>query len=91
MLAGYDKAQGISLFFMDYFAALAKVNFGAQGYAANFVLSVMDRDWQPNMTLEQGVELIKKCLHELKTRFLLSQPVFKVKVVDASGIRTIEI
>jgi 20S proteasome subunit beta 4 len=90
-MAGYDESVGVSLYFMDYLAALSKVNFGAQGYAANFVLSVLDRDWTPNVSLEEGLQLIRKCIHELKTRFLLSQPVFMVKVVDSDGVRIVQI
>lgn len=72
-------------------SALAKVNFGAHGYAANFVLSIFDRDWRAGLTLEEGIDLIKKCIHELHTRFMISQPKFFVKVVDRSGTRVIEI
>lgn len=74
---------------MDYLAAFAKVNFGAHGYAANFILSVMDREWRAGMGLEEGIEVIRKCLHELRTRFMISQPNFVVKVVDSTGTRTI--
>lgn len=91
LLGGYDADAGSSLYFMDYLASLAKVDYGAQGYAANFVLSVLDRDWKPNMTESEGLELIRRCMHELKTRFLLSQPVFLVKVVDSNGIRVVEL
>ena len=91
MLVGFDKNRGASLYWIDYLAALAKVNFGAQGYASNFVLSVFDREWKENLTLEEGIEIIKKCIHELQTRFMISQPVFVVKVVDENGTRTIEL
>lgn len=76
---------------MDYLAALAKVDFGAQGYAANFILSVFDREWRKDMSEQQGLEVIKKCIHELKTRFLISQPEFIVKVVDANGVRVVKL
>ncbi len=76
---------------MDYLAALAKINFSAHGYASNFVISIFDRDWKPNMTLEEGLVIIKKCIHELHTRFLIAQPNFVVKVVDKSGIRVLSI
>jgi len=91
LLGGYDTGSnaGPSLYFFDYLAAMAKVNFAAQGYAANFILSVFDRDWKENMTLEEGLEIVKKCLHELKTRFLISQPVFTIKVVDKDGCRVV--
>jgi 20S proteasome subunit beta 4 len=52
---------------------------------------VFDREWRENMSLEEGIEVIKKCIHELRTRFLVSQPVFVVKVVDANGVRTVDI
>jgi len=91
LLAGYDKEGGISLYHMDYLAAMAKVNYGAHGYASNFVLSIFDRDWKSDLTLEQGVEIIKKCVHELHTRFLISQPNFFVKVVSAEGVQILSI
>ena len=91
LLAGYDAHLGPSLYFMDYLAAFSKVDFGAHGYAANFILSVFDRDWKPNMTLEQGLEVVKKCIHELHTRFMISQPNFVIKVVDEKGIRLVTI
>ncbi len=74
---------------MDYMASLSKVNFGAHGYAANFILSVFDRDWKKGMNLQEGLEVIRRCIHELRTRFLISQPVFILKVVDATGTRVV--
>jgi len=89
LLAGYDAIDGVSLYRMDYLAALSKVNFGAHGYAANFILSVFDRDWKRNMSLEEAMEVVRRCIHELKTRFLISQPVFIVKMVDKNGTKTL--
>ena len=79
------------MYFLDYLAAFAKVDFGAQGYAANFVLSVFDRDWKPDMTVDEGITLVKKCIFELHTRFLISQPKFFIKIVDKDGTRTLDI
>jgi 20S proteasome subunit beta 4 len=89
LLAGWDELDGVSLYHMDYMASLSKVNFGAHGYAANFILSVFDRDWKPDMTVEEGMEVVRRCIHELKTRFLISQPVFTIKIVDQSGTRKV--
>eukprot|EP01038_Epipyxis_sp_PR26KG_P006942 gene6942-9496_t len=91
LLAGYDEPGEVSLYYMDYLSALCKVDFGAHGYAANFILSVFDRDWRKGMNLDEGLEVVKKCLHELKTRFLISQPIFIIKVVDKNGVRTINL
>lgn len=74
---------------MDYMASLSKVNFGAHGYAASFILSVFDRDWKKGMNLQEGLEVVRRCIHELRTRFLISQPVFILKVVDENGTRVV--
>jgi 20S proteasome subunit beta 4 len=92
LIAGYDKNDDkVSLHWIDYMASHAKVPFGAHGYAGNFVISIFDREWKHNMTLEQGFDIIRMCLHELKTRFMISQPVFVIKVVDKNGIRRVEL
>lgn len=90
LLGGFD-AQGPSLYFIDYLAALAKVDFGAQGYCGNFIMSVFDREWTPGMPLDAGLDVLRKCIHELHTRFMVSQPNFVVKVVDKDGIREIKL
>ena len=91
LLAGYDENIGPSLYFMDYLAAMCKVNFAAHGYAGNFILSVFDREWKEGLNLDEAIEVVKKCLHELRTRFMISQPIFVIKVVDKDGTRVLEI
>ena len=46
LLGGYDKEVGASLYFMDVYSALSKVNFGVHGHASNFLLSIFDREWK---------------------------------------------
>lgn len=69
--------------------SMAKMNYGAHGYASNFVLSVLDREWQKGLSVDQGLDIIRKCVFELRTRFLISQPKFIVKVVDVNGFQEI--
>ena len=54
-----------------------------------FYLLVFDREWKAGLPLAAGLEIIKKCLHELRTRFLISQPVFVIKIVDKNGTRNV--
>jgi len=42
------------------------------------------------MDLDQGLEVLRKCFFELKTRFIVAQPNFTIKVVDKDGYRTIQ-
>lgn len=91
LLAGFDRPNEVSLYHMDYFGAMAKVNFSAHGYASNFILSIFDRDWRPDMTVEEGLGVLRKCVNELHTRFLISQPNFVIKIVDKDGVRLIQL
>ena len=90
-MAGYDEGVGPSLYWMDYLASFTKVKFGAHGYAGAFVSSVFDRDFKENMTEQEGLEVIKKCIHELKSRFLINQPNFTIKLVNKDGIKEIQL
>lgn len=90
-MAGYDEGVGPSLYWMDYLASFTKVKFGAHGYAGAFVSSVFDRDFKENMTEQEGIEVIKKCIHELKSRFLINQPNFTIKLVNKDGIKEIQL
>ena len=93
LLAGHDtigNEGAASLYWCDYMGALSKVNFGAHGYAANFILSIFDRDYTPGMDLDGCLGIVKKCILELRTRFLISQPHFRIKIVDAEGTREIQ-
>ena len=45
LMAGYDKEEGPSLFYMDYLASLNKLPFAAHGYGALFTMSIMDRHY----------------------------------------------
>jgi len=94
LLGGYDENKdgggAASLYWMDYLAALTKVKYGAQGYASNFCLSIMDKDWKDGLTQDEAVEIVEKCIKELQVRFLLSQTNFLIKVVDKDGVRTLK-
>ena len=90
LLGGYDHEKP-SLYYLDYLGTRQKIPFGAQGYAAYFVLSVFDKWYKPDMTFEEGKELMAKALQQIKQRFLIQPHGFIVKVVDKDGIRRIDL
>uniref|UniRef100_A0A7S3Q3G3 Proteasome subunit beta n=1 Tax=Chaetoceros debilis TaxID=122233 RepID=A0A7S3Q3G3_9STRA len=91
LLGGYDTSIGKgSLYWMDYLAALSKVNYGCQGHASSFCLSIMDRHWVEGLTQEKAVAIVDKCIKELEVRFLIAQPNFLIKVIDKDGVRTLK-
>lgn len=92
LIAGHTSVEdGPQLYWTDYLGALDSVPFAVQGYASHFCLATMDRFYRPNMTLDEAIFVLKKCIHELKERFVVNFNDFNVKVIDQSGIRQIEI
>ncbi|XP_075460692.1 proteasome subunit beta type-2 isoform X2 [Ascaphus truei] len=65
LLAGYDENDGPSLYYMDHLSALAKPPFAAHGYGAFLTLSILDRYYKPDITREEAIELLKKCIAEM--------------------------
>eukprot|EP01102_Stenamoeba_stenopodia_P009990 TRINITY_DN2961_c0_g1_i3.p1 TRINITY_DN2961_c0_g1~~TRINITY_DN2961_c0_g1_i3.p1 ORF type:complete len:180 (-),score=36.64 TRINITY_DN2961_c0_g1_i3:40-579(-) len=53
LLAGYDKNEGSSLYFIDYLASMHKVEFGTHGYASYFISSIFDKNYRKGMTLDE--------------------------------------
>lgn len=51
----------------------------------------MDRYHYPDMDVEEAKELLRKCLEELRTRFIVNLPKFTVKLVNKDGITDIEL
>jgi 20S proteasome subunit beta 4 len=91
LLAGYEKDAGPSLYYIDYLASMQKVPFGAHGYGAYFSYTIMDKYAKPDMTLEEGIDVMKRCIAEVQKRLLLNTPRFIVKLVDANGTREISL
>ncbi|GLD59307.1 proteasome subunit beta type-2 [Lates japonicus] len=90
LLAGYDDADGPGLFYMDYLSSLAKAPFAAHGYGAFLTLSILDRYYRPDLTRDEAVDLLKKCIEELNKRFILNLPSFTVRLIDKEGIHDLE-
>lgn len=87
ILAGYDKDVGPSLYFIDYIASLHNVDKAAFGYGSYFALSMMDRHYRRDMNVEEAIELVDKCIREIRSRLVVSPPNFLIKIVDKDGAR----
>ncbi|KAL3648991.1 Proteasome subunit beta type-2-A [Castilleja foliolosa] len=87
ILAGHDKETGPSLYFIDYIASLHKLDKAAFGYGAYFALSLMDRHYRRDMTVEEAIPLVDKCIMEIRSRLVVAPPNFIIKIVDKDGAR----
>jgi 20S proteasome subunit beta 4 len=89
LIGGIDGDSGRGkLFWMDYLASMVSVPFGAQGYGAYFCSGLLDSLYRDNMSETEAMELLKKCLLELKVRFVVSLPEFHVKIIRSTGIES---
>nr|QBG49672.1 20S proteasome subunit beta 4 [Philasterides dicentrarchi] len=90
LFGGFDE-EGPGLYFIDYLGTKVKTHIGAHGYASHFTLGLLEHYYQKDLTQEQGIKIIKQCINELKSRFLVNQPFFKVKMVTKDGVKEIDV
>ena len=88
LVSGYDKS-GPRLYWLDYLGTMGEVDYGAHGYAAYFVSSVMSNFYKPGLNENETIEIAKRCIAELRQRFLMAQDNFIIQIVDKNGIRKI--
>lgn len=86
LIGGYDEKDGPTLHYMDYLAALIEAPFAAHGYGSFFVLSLLDRYYTEDVTKEDAVKLLNKCIDEVQKRFIVNLPTFKVRCISKDGI-----
>lgn len=91
LLGGYDEKAGPSLFWIDYLGGMQQMNIAAHGYGSYFTLSILDRYWTADLSEADALDILAKCLAELKTRFAMAVPNLCVKVVDKNGIHKVEL
>ena len=54
--------------------------FAAHGYGSFFILSTMDRYYKDDMTRDEALDLLKLCIKEVQSRFIVNLNSFSVKV-----------
>ena len=89
LLGGYTDEEGPLLYFIDYLSSMHQVKYGVQGHASSFLLSIFDKEYKADLTIEEAVQILEQCFHELKTRFLINTTAFAIKVVDSAGVRVL--
>ena len=78
------------LFWLDHLATMHPMNVAGTGYGSYFCLSMMDRHWKPDLTEGEALKLMEAAVAEVLTRLVVAPPAYVIKVVDASGIRTVK-
>jgi len=92
LVAGYDlPAHEPKLYWIDYLGTMVTVPFAAHGYGSYFSLSLLDKYHDPEATVEEGLETLRRCIDEVSKRLVVTPGKFKVKIVDKDGIREVEL
>ncbi|KAE8216639.1 hypothetical protein CF327_g223 [Tilletia walkeri] len=92
LLGGFDIPSSTpALFWIDYLGTLATVPFAAHGYGANFTMGTLDRYHRLDMSVEEGLVLLRRCIGELQKRFIVDLGKFQVRVIDHNGVRDVDI
>ena len=78
------------LYWMDYLASLAPVPYAAHGYAQYYCLSILDKHHHPEMSLEQGLKVLKMCADELRRRMPIDYKGLEVKVITIEGVKSVD-
>ncbi|KAL1631912.1 Proteasome subunit beta type-4 [Neofusicoccum ribis] len=88
LLGGMDPiTDKPSLYWIDYLAALAPVPYAAHGYAQYYCLSILDKHHHPDISLDQGMKILRMCSDELKRRLPIDFKGLVVKVITKEGIQ----
>ncbi|AOA60942.1 20S proteasome subunit beta type-4 [Komagataella phaffii CBS 7435] len=91
LLAGYDTDKKTpSLSWIDYLGTKADLPYAAHGYAAFYTLSLLDHHYRKDMTVEDGLRLLKLCNKELNTRMPIDFKGLQVKVVNKDGVKVVD-
>ena len=76
-----------ALYWLDEYGSLRSIDYGAHGHGSNFLLSILDQHYRPDLTRAEALHLIRECFRELRNRYVINSPEAPcIKCVDARGI-----
>nr|ACO10511.1 Proteasome subunit beta type-2 [Caligus rogercresseyi] len=91
LVAGFDKkSEQAELYSMDYLAGMVKTAHATHGYGGVFSSGILDRHYKPDMTVEEGYNLLKNCIAEIQKRLIINLPNFGVQIVTKDGIKSLK-
>ncbi|CAB4069677.1 PSMB2 [Lepeophtheirus salmonis] len=88
LIAAYDKkSDKAELYTMDYLAGMVKTEHASHGYGSIFSSGILDRNYRPDMTVEEDYDLIKTCVAEVQKRLIMNLSNFSVQIIDKEGTK----
>ncbi|TKR63511.1 hypothetical protein L596_027329 [Steinernema carpocapsae] len=89
VIGGYNEVDNKTFLgtIDQYGSGVSEQPYVFQGFSGRFCYSIMDKFYKKVMSEEEAVDVLKKCLEEVKTRFVASLPNFSVIKVDRNGVK----
>ncbi|CDW52963.1 proteasome subunit beta type 2 [Trichuris trichiura] len=86
IVGGYDTS-GPYVALIDYLGTCFTNEYVMFGYGAFFCYSILDRIYREEATVDEAIEIVKKCFIEVKKRFIIDLGELKVQLINADGVR----
>jgi len=92
IVGGWDTRQKVSkLYGIDLLGTLyQEKEFLAFGSGSPFALGVIQSEWRPEMTKEEGIELVKKAITAARTRDAASGFDIQLCSIDKDGLNPVQ-
>lgn len=85
-----DNGEGF-LSMIDYLGTRCDLPYAAHGYAAFYTMSLLDHHYKDDITLDDGLKLVKLCEDELNKRMPMDFKGLNVKLITKEGIKVIDL
>lgn len=87
IVAGWDEAEGGCVFSLPLGGTELKVPFALGGSGSAYITGLVDRLWKPNMTKEEAVAFVQKCVAHAMARDGSSGGCVRTVAIDATGVQ----
>ncbi|MHA1611043.1 MAG: hypothetical protein ACTSVZ_14195 [Promethearchaeota archaeon] len=88
VLVGGVGEKGPAVFTMDVIGSLSKDDYGVAGSAATYAVGILEAEYKPEMTVKEGVKLMKKVIHNAVKRDALASNAMDIMTISAKWAKS---
>ncbi|MHA1674104.1 MAG: proteasome subunit beta [Promethearchaeota archaeon] len=88
VLVGGMGEKGPAVFTMDAIGSLSEDDYGVAGSAATYAVGILEAEYKPDMTVKEGVKLMKKVIHNAVKRDALAGNAMDIMTITAKGAKS---
>ncbi|EIW72628.1 20S proteasome subunit beta 4 [Tremella mesenterica] len=91
LLGGFDTTTSKPhLYWLDYLGTKADIPYAAQGVGMYVTLSTMDKWWYENIERREALDVLNKCVDEVKKRVTIKFD-FNCVLIDKDGVHSLDL